>query len=427
MEDRGFDTRPHRHPLTTVALVAVVVVVTAAFAEGFRRSAEWVIEWYSGAHTSTDAADDLGPWIVGALVTAVVLVAATIERRAVRIRPGGSGLAAIAASARGEGRRISSTATAHRAGAIWGVAAGLVSIGRESAIIETGGALGSAAGRRSGGKGDAMAVAGIAAGFAAAYHAPLAATMYVEEHLGIRRSRRAVRFAVAGAVGGHLAAVWLLGSEPLFPGVEGSRWGLLVAGVLVAVPAVVASRLFRRLRIAAAADGWRARLSPRRRHIAVVTAAVIAGVTVALAPMVAGNGMDGVRAVPAEATFALAAALLIGKTVATTAALAAGTPGGVISPSMAVAGGAALLVALTAAEAGVTVDHPWDVVVAAMVVGIVVGLRSPLTAPLLVAELLGDYTLIPALALVALVAHGTDRLVDVIITPAPERVRDEDG
>lgn len=427
MEDRGFDTRPDRHPAATVALVAVVVVATAAFAEGFRRSAEWVIEWYSGAAGSTGAAGKLAPWIVGALVTSVVLVAAAIERHATRIRPGGSGLAAIAASARGEGRRISSTATAYRAGAIWTVAGGLVSLGRESAIIETGGALGAVTGRRSGGKGDAMAVAGIAAGFAAAYHAPLAATVYLEEHLGIRRSRRAVRFAVAGALGGHLTAMWLLGGHAIFPGIEGSRWELLAAGLVVVLPAVAASRVFRRLRIAASADGWRARLTTRRRHLAVAAAALVAGATVALIPDAAGNGMDALRSVPAAATYSLAAAMLIGKIIGTTAALAAGTPGGVISPSMAIAGGAALLVALAAQEAGVPIDHPWDVVVAAMVVGVVVGLRSPLMAPLLVAELLGDYTLVPALVVIALAAYGADRVIDVVVTGPPEKVRDEDA
>ena len=352
MEDRGYDTTPDRHPFATVTLLVLVVTVTACFAEAFRRSAEWVIEWYSGTRSATDAASALNPWIVGCLVTIIVLAAAAVERRAVRIRPGGSGLAAIAASARGEGRRISSTATTFRAGAIWGVASGLVSLGRESAIVETGGALGAVTGRLSRGKGDAMAVAGIAAGFAAAYHAPLAAIVYLEEHLGIRRSPRAVRFAIAGGVGGHLVAIWLLSGHALFPGIEGSRWELLAAGLIVAPPAVVVSRVFRWLRITASADGWRARLPPRRRHAAILVAAVVAGATVALAPHAAGNGMDALREVPVAATYSLAAALLIGKIVGTTAALAAGTPGGVISPSMAVAGGAALFIALAVDSAG---------------------------------------------------------------------------
>jgi len=427
MEDRGYDTIPDRHPFATVALLVMVVTVTACFAEGFRRSAEWVIEWYSGTPSPTGAASALNPWIVGCLVTVIVLAAAAVERRAVRIRPGGSGLAAIAASARGEGRRISSTATTYRAGAIWGVASGLVSLGRESAIVETGGALGAVSGRLSRGKGDAMAVAGIAAGFAAAYHAPLAAIVYLEEHLGIRRSQRAVRFVIAGGVGGHLVVLWLFGGHSVFPAIEGSRWELLIAGLIIVLPGVVASRIFRSLRTGASSDGWRARLLPSRRRFVYVVAAVVAGAAVAVAPHAAGNGMDALREVPEAATYSLAGALLIGKIVGTTAALVAGAPGGVISPSMAVAGGAALFVALAADEAGFRVDHHWDVVVAALVVGVVVGLRSPLMAPLLVAELLGDYTLVPALAVVAVAAYGGDRLIDVVRTGPSGKVRDEDA
>lgn len=434
----GYDKVPDRSPVVTVALVAAVATAAAAFAEGFRRGAEWLIERYADAESSTGAARELAPGVVVVVVATVVVLAAAIGRRAARRRPGGSGLEALAASARGEPRRISAVATGYRVTAIWSVAAGLVSLGRESAIIEAGGAMGSVTGRRTGGKGDAMALAGIAAAFAAAYHAPLAAIVYVEEHLRVRGSRRAVRFAVAGAIGGHLVTVGLLDSEALFPPVAGSRWALVVAGLAVAVPAAVAARVFLGLRTVAADDGWRQRLPTTMRYGVVAVAAVVAGLAVALAPDAAGNGMDGLRTVPVSATVGLAVALLVGKIVGTTAALAAGAPGGVISPSMAIAGGAALLVVLGAEAAGLAVEHPWDVVVAAMVVGIAVGLRSPIMAPLLVAELLGDYTLIPALAVVALAAAGIDRLLDLAATgvdrlahraatePAT-RVRDEDG
>lgn len=428
MVDDGYDTVPDRPVGATVALVALVVTASAAVAEGFRRTAQWAVELYAGTESSTAAADELSPVLVAALVATAVLVAAALGRRASRRWPGASGLEAVAASARGEPRRISATATSDRVAAIWAVAAGLVSIGRETAIIEAGGAVGAKAGRRTGGKGDAMAVAGIAAAFAAAYHAPLAAMVYVEEHLRVRGSGRAVRFTVAGAVGGHLVAVGLLGGDALFPPLEGSRWALLIAGLAVAVPAAMTARVFLRLRTAAAADGWRERLPSAGRHAVVVTAALVAGLAVALAPDAAGNGMDGLRTVPVSATVGLAVALVVGKIVGTTAALAAGAPGGVISPSMAIAGGAALLVALGADAAGLAVDHPWDIVVAAMVVGVAVGLRSPIMAPLLVAELLGDYTLVPALAVVALAAYAIDRLVDLVTRSRPsDKVHDEDA
>ena len=62
-----------------------------------------------------------------------------------------------------------------------------------------------------------------------------------------------------------------------------------------------------------------------------------------------------------------------------------------------------------------------------MVVGVVVGLQSPLMAPLLVAELLGDYTLVPALVVVAMAAYGADRAIDVVRVGPSAKVRDEDA
>lgn len=434
MIEAGFDTVPARRPVATAALVVVVAAASAAFAHGFKLAAEWVMDLYAGSESSTGAAHRLAPLAVGIVVVIVVLVSAELARLATKLRPGGSGLEAIAASARGESRRISVVATLHRSSAIWLNAAGLVSIGRETAIIETGGALGSVVGRKSGGKGDSMAVAGIAAAFAAAYHAPLAATIYVEEHLGVHRSRRAIRFTVAGAVIGHLTAIWLLDGHAVFPPIEGSRWAVLVGGVALALPAALAARVFLRLRtIAADEQGWRDRLNDRQRRIVRWTAALVAGATVAIAPWAAGNGMDALRAVPVAATFTLAGGLLLAKLIGTTAALAAGAPGGVISPSMAIAGGAALLALLCAGRVGLDVTNPWDLVVPALVVGVAIGLRSPVMAPFLVAELLGDYTLLPALAVVAAVAFLFDRSFDIIVqhfgadTEILDEVHDEDG
>jgi len=45
-----------------------------------------------------------------------------------------------------------------------------------------------------------------------------------------------------------------------------------------------------------------------------------------------------------------------------------------------------------------------------------------------VAELLGDYTLVPALAVVALAAYAIDRLVDLVTRSRPsDKVHDEDA
>ena len=82
--------------------------------------------------------------------------------------PGQAGLEAVSAMARGSERRISLRSTAVRMVATWLITIGLAPVGRESAIIESGGAIGSTLGRRFGGRGATAAAAGIAAAFAAA-------------------------------------------------------------------------------------------------------------------------------------------------------------------------------------------------------------------------------------------------------------------
>jgi hypothetical protein len=72
--------------------------------------------------------------------------------------------------------------------------------------------------------------------------------------------------------------------------------------------------------------------------------------------------------------------LVVGKLIDTTAALGAGAPGGVLSPTMGVAGGTALLVLLAGDSFGAGVEHPWDATVAAVAIGVAVGMRSPLVA-----------------------------------------------
>jgi H+/Cl- antiporter ClcA len=92
----------------------------------------------------------------------------------------------------------------------------------------------------------------------------------------------------------------------------------------------------------------------------------------------------------------------------------------VLSPTLAVAAGCALLI-----------DSRWEVMVAAMAVGVAVGMRSPLVAVFLVPELLGDYRLVLPLAVVVAIAYLLDRGIDVLLRRLgrviPTGVYDEDA
>jgi CIC family chloride channel protein len=426
----GFDVVPERPVWMTLGLFAVVVFVASAFAHLFRESAQHVIEWYSDVRNPTGAADALPVWVVFLTVAGAVACAAALGRLVERRWGRHVGVEAVAASARNEGRSISLRATAVRSIATWTVSSGMVSIGRESAIIETGGAVGAVAGRKFRGRGDAMATAGIAAAFAAAYHAPVAAVLYVEEHLGVRRSPRAIAFASAGALAGHLTSVWLLGGEKIFPGTQGSRTRMLAFALATLVPAVVMARIFLQLRVRAS-GGALASLLGVREWVGVAALSLVAGAMVAVFPLAAGNGMEALRRGSVGATLALAVALTIGKLIGTTAALGAGAPGGVLTPTISIASGSALLTLLAFDAIGIAVAHPWDVMVAAMSVGVAVGLRSPVMAVFLLPEMLGDYTLVPVIAIVVgaavLLDRGLDRAVVALGARVPRGVYDEDA
>ena len=426
----GFHVSPARPPFVTFVLFLVVVVVASATAHVFRLFLREVLRFYSDRSDATAASTKLSTATLFVLATASVLAAAAIGRFVQRRWPERSGIEAIAASARGDGHSISFRATVLRVVATFIVSAGLVSIGRESTLVESGGVTGAVAGRTTGGRGDALASAGIAAAFASAYNAPVAAILYAEEHLRIRRSARAAVFVVAGALGGQILTVWLFDGDAVFTDIQGPKWRVAVLGLVVLVPTVVMAKGFLYLRVRVTTDALM-RLTRWPRPVVVAVFAVAAGVSVAAFPLASGNGMEALERGPFAATATLAVALVVGKLVGTTAALGAGAPGGVLSPTMGVAGGTALLVLLAADSLGVGIQHPWDAMVAAMAIGVAVGMRSPLVAIFLIPELLGDYTLVLPIAVVVGVAWLLDRALDRFLlrigTTVPSGIYDEDA
>ena len=69
--------------------------------------------------------------------------------------------------------------------------------------------------------------------------------------------------------------------------------------------------------------------------------------------------------------------------------------------------------------------------VAAMAVGFTVGVRSPIGAIFLIPELVGDYRLVPLIALVVaptwLLDRGLDRAIGHFGAAIPDEVYDEDA
>lgn len=428
----GFVVAPARPWWLSLLLFGVVVTVAVGTAHVFRVTFEGFVSWYSGGQEVTEAAETW-PWVATFAVVSVAVFAAALIGRAVQRRnASATGIEAVAASARGEPRRISLRASVVRAAATWIASSGLSSIGRESAIIELGGAFGTTAGRRSGGRGDVLATAGIAAAFAAAYHAPIAAVFYLEEHLRISRSRRAFRFASAAALGGHLLSVYAFGGHAVFPGVVDPTWSMMGVVLIGVVPAILGARLFRVMRVKVTAASVGARVDVPW-WILVVVFSVVAGLAVAVFPAAAGNGLQSLRGASLGLTMPLALGLCLGKLVGTTASLGSGAPGGALTPTIGISSGTAMLVLLGLSRAGVELGGhtTWAVIVGAMAIGVSTGLKAPLMAVFLIPEMVGEYWLVPFVALVVLVGVGLDRLIDrrgLSRTPAaPEPIYDADG
>lgn len=404
---------------------AGVAIAGALFAHAFTASGGLVLEWWASSDDPIDAATALRHpvVVVGVVATLALAVAAgTIGRR---MASGLTGLSHVAAAARGDGPGPSFRATSVRSLGTWFASFGLGSIGRESAIIEMGAAFGTAAGRHRR-FAPSLAAAGITAAFTAAYHAPFAGVLYVVEHLRIRRNPRALLYTLVGAGVGHLISVTVLGTEPIFPAVTDGSRDVVILGLVVAVPTGIAIRTFYELRTRFTVDRFGSRTSVR------VAFLVIAGATVAVAPGIAGNGMAGLRHASGDTVLQVALALALVKFIGTWAALGSGAPGGTLSPTIAVAAGWALLTTLALESVGFAVPgDPWSAMVMAMPVGVAVGLRSPLVAIVLIPEMLGDLSLIPAAALVVAVAVAVDRLGDHFVAPrvagAILGVRDDDA
>lgn len=427
----GLDFDPRRPRIATVCLFALVVIFAATFAFEFKLAAEKFLVLISGKSSPVAAARSLPRVEVGLLVTGAVMAAALLGRWSHAKWADGLGVEAVAASARGEDRTISVRGSAIRVFATWLVTAAIASIGREAAIIEGSGAFGSVLGRKTGGRGDALAAAGIAAGFAAAYHAPIAAVLYLDEHLNVRNSKRGSLFTISGAAAGYWFSTRVLGGHPIFQARSVAKTSSIAIGALIAlVPAVLGARIFLEVRVRFAHNMVTER-SRAQLLISTLALAVLAGVSVAVFRDAAGNGMEALRSTAGTATIGLAVALAFGKLVGTTAALASGVPGGVLTPTLSVAAGFALLASFGLSAVGIAPVSPWTITIAAMAVGLTVGLRSPLMAIVMVPELVGDYSLIPVIAAVVAAAWLIDRQIDRFLVHVgqrlPDGIHDEDG
>ena len=415
-----------------VGLLAVlfVAVVAAKFAELLRSWILGTIEFLYGDRNAVTGVGNARVVAIAVFVTIGILLARWLNKLAQRLQPERLGLEVIGNAARGEGPGSSLRGTLVRSASTAVVCAAGTSIGRESAILEAGGAFGTFVGRRLWGFGPSIAAGGISAAFSAAYHSPIGGFIYVGEHLKIWSHRRAMSYAFLASMFSHYVTVTYFDGHPIFPQVAGN-WtvtGSLAAGAVALVPALIGARGFLRLREVVP------KLSIFTSHprSSLVAAIVVSVASISLFPEAAGNGMEAIRLAGAGVTIAFALSLGVAKIVATTATLSAKAPGGVFAPTLAVSSGLALATYMGLEKAGISLGGTHhEVMVIAMSIGVSAGLHAPWLGAVVIAEMVGQINLIPICMASSFVAHRCvhfiDRFEQSRKLPTPHVMHDEDA
>lgn len=409
-----------RKEVLTLVVLVVVGALAATFAHLFVVAGEYVLDALFGQPQPSRAALATSRWVVVIVACLAVAVSAAVALLSRSAGSGRTGLGGVKLALDGDPAdagavRPSLRATLVRAGGTLASSVGFTSIGRETAMIETGGALGATVAHRLR-LSPAVAVGGVAAAFTAAYTAPLGGLAYADDHLHIRRHPRAVLYALVGAVSGYVTALLAWERHSVLPHPAGRRGALVLLGMVIVGPVTLASRGLFELR--RRTERTKPAFGTRWWIVSMVAAAASVGV----ARAAAGNGMNQLSLAAAEPVLWAALGLALFRVTGMLAALAAGVPGGVILPTMAVAGGWGLLTMVTVEALGIDLPGSrWDAMILAAAIGVAIGLRAPVMAVVLVPEMVGDYTLLPFTAGMVVLAVGVDRAVNVLLRQMPCR------
>jgi len=296
----------------------------------------------------------------------------------------------------------------------WGLLAGL-SLGREGPSVQV------AAGvmhnarrwlpRRSNISEHSLLIAGGAAGIAAAFNTPLGGVMFAIEELSKRSEQRSNSLIMVAIVIGGLMGVSAYGNASYFGVIKVENFGfaLILPAILVALCCGVLGGLFSRLLIVSLSGGssdWFSSL----RKISPILFAAGCGLTVAVIGLAShgetyGSGYAHNRAMLENASDMSPFYVLL-KFVATWITTWAGVPAGVFAPSLAIGGalGNDLAQLLNYANAPTLIALGMAAFLAAVT-------QAPLTAFIIVMEMVDGHALVLSLMASAMLASGVSRLI----------------
>jgi H+/Cl- antiporter ClcA len=268
-----------------------------------------------------------------------------------------------------------------------------------------------------------LLVAGGAAGIAAAFNTPLAGVMFAIEELARAPEQRSSGLIITAIVLGGLVAVSAHGNATYFGVIHIGAVGLqlLLPGLVVALCTGIAGGLFSRLLIASTGGqglDWMSRLRARRPVLfGAVCGLVVAVIGLVTAGAAFGSGYAPTKAmVDGVATMPMAYALF--KFLATWLSAWSGVPAGIFAPSLAIGSAIGNDVALafyhTQAPALIALG---------MVGFLAAATQAPLTAFIIVMEMVDGHAMVLSLMACALVASMLARIISPPLYPSLARMQ----
>ncbi|WPG40635.1 chloride channel protein [Variovorax sp. EBFNA2] len=394
------------------AIVLGYAIAAGLFVVGFTLASDWVF----GAFHRFYAA---WPWAV--LLTTPAITAGIVWCT-LRFFPGagGSGIPQIKAAlhpALPEERRFlfaSLRLTVAKIGlGVAGFAAGL-SIGREGPSVQVAAGVMQHARRwlspQTPIDGRALLVAGGAAGIAAAFNAPLAGVVFAIEELSGRLEARSSGLIITAIVLAGLVAVSVFGNASYFGVIRVPRlgWDALGPGLLVALLSGAAGGLFARL-LSASLTGAPGRLNRWRARFPVRFAAA-GGLAIAVIGLVTGGATFGAGSEAVKQMLQghdeLTPLYTVLKFVATWLTAWCGVPGGIFAPSLSIGAGIGDAVARLASS-----DLGPALIAMGMAGFLAAVTQAPLTAFIIVMEMVDGHAMVLSLMAAALLASLVSRMI----------------
>jgi H+/Cl- antiporter ClcA len=266
-----------------------------------------------------------------------------------------------------------------------------------------------------------LLVAGGAAGIAAAFNTPLAGVMFAIEELARSPERRSSGLIIAAIVLAGVIAVSANGNSTYFGVIHAPviNFALFLPGLLVAVLAGLAGGLFSRL-LVASMGGQGRDIASRLRASHPVAFAACCGLAVAVIGIVSGgatfgSGYASTRQM-VEGTGAMPPVYALFKFVATWLTSWSGVPAGIFAPSLAIGAAIGNDVALFTYHAQVPA-----LIALGMVGFLAAATQAPLTAFIIVMEMVDGHAMVLSLMACALVSGVIARAVSRPLYPTLAR------